>query len=92
MSRPASLDPSTQMYVQLRAASARAGVPVTPSLTPEGLLEQLRETNSGAAKPAERIVDLYQRSRFGGESIGDSDVRTMREALASTRRILKAKP
>lgn len=87
-----SLDPSTQMYVQLRAASARAGVPVTPSLTPEGLLEQLRETNAGAAKPAERIVDLYQRSRFGGESIGDSDVRTMREALASTRRILKAKP
>ncbi|MEM7416948.1 MAG: transglutaminaseTgpA domain-containing protein [Gemmatimonadota bacterium] len=87
-----SLDPSTQMYVQLRAASARAGLAVTPSVTPAVLLKRIREAHGSAALPAEKVVDLYLRSRFGGESLGDSDIRLMREALESTRRTLKAKP
>lgn len=87
-----SLDPSTQMYVQLRALSARAGLPVSPSTTPDVLLEEIDRAYAAAAIPARHVVDLYLRSRFGGESLGDPEVRRMRDALESTRKIFRAKP
>jgi transglutaminase-like putative cysteine protease len=85
-------DPSTQMYLQLRSSSARAGLAVPPGLTPLALVERIRTERGPAGAPAGRVVDLYLRARYGGEPLGDSDMREMREALAAARRRLKASP
>ncbi len=87
-----TFDPSTQMYLKLRTATARAGLHVSPGLTPLALLDRIRGDRSGAAHPAGRVVDLYLRARYGKEAFGDSDLREMREALAAARRTLKARP
>jgi hypothetical protein len=36
-------------------------------------------------------VDLYLRSRYGGQLLGESELREMREALGAARRTLKAR-
>jgi len=84
-----AFDPSTQMYLHLRTASARAGLAVTPGMTPLALLNHIRHERSAAGRPSERVVDLYLRARYGKEALGDSDLREMREALLAARRTLK---
>ena len=88
----ATFAPATHMYVQLREACTRAGLGVAPGLTPLALVERVREERSGAGRAAERVVDLYLRARYGNETLGDSDLREMREALGVARRTLKARP
>jgi hypothetical protein len=83
--------PTTAMYLQLRAACARAGLAVAPGLTPLALAQRVRRERAPAARPTERVVDLYLRARYGGEALGDSDLREMREALKATRRLLQGK-
>jgi transglutaminase-like putative cysteine protease len=82
-------DPSTRMYVNLRAASASAGIGVGPGTTPLGLVKRIRAERSAAGRPAERVVDLYLRARYGNEALGDSDLREMGEALKAARRTLR---
>lgn len=88
----AAFDPSTQMYLQLRAASTRAGVGVSPGLTPLALVERIRQERSTTARAAERLVDLYLRARYGSEELGESDLREMRAALKAARRTLRTRP
>jgi protein-glutamine gamma-glutamyltransferase len=82
---------STAMYLQLRAACARSGLGVAPGLTPLALVERVRAERAGAARPAERVVDLYLRARYGHERLGDSELREMREALGVARRVLRVR-
>jgi hypothetical protein len=82
---------STAMYLQLRAACARSGLGVAPGLTPLALVERVRRERGGAARPAERVVDLYLRARYGRERLGESELREMREALGAARRVLRAR-
>ena len=82
--------PSTQMYLQLRASCARAGLGVARGTTPLALLASIGETRSSAARPAERVVDLYLRARYGGRPLRDSELREMREALGAARRLLRS--
>ena len=82
--------PPTRMYLQLRAACARAGLGVAPGLTPLALVDRVRAARAPAARASERVVDLYLRARYGGEPLGDSDLREMRQALAAARRMLRA--
>jgi hypothetical protein len=86
-----TFDPSTRMYLQLRAASSRAGLGITPGLTPLALVSRIREKRSTAGAAAERVVDLYLRDRYGNQALGDSDVHEMQEALRAARRTLRAK-
>ena len=79
------------MYVQLRDACSRAGLGVTPGTTPLALLDRVSRTRATAARPAERVVDLYLRARYGREPLGESELREMREALGAARRTLKAR-
>ena len=83
--------PPTRMYLQLRAACVRAGLGVAPGLTPLALVERVRTVRAPAARASERVVDLYLRARYGRESLGDSDLREMRQALAVARRTLRAR-
>lgn len=82
-------DAVTRMYVQLRSGAARAGVPVGPGVTPLALVRRIRTEVSGAGEPSERVVDLYLRSRYGSEELGESELREMREALGAARRLLR---
>jgi transglutaminase-like putative cysteine protease len=86
-----TLVPSTSMYLKLRAASSRAGLGVTPGLTPLALVKRIRSSRAPAGSPAERVVDLYLRARYGREVLGDSELREMREALGAARRMLKGR-
>jgi len=81
--------PATRMYLELRASCAGAGLGVLRGTTPLGLLQRIGAARAGAARPAERVVDLYLRARYGGESLGDSELREMREALGAARRVLR---
>lgn len=84
-------DPSTRMYLQLRTATDRAGVVVSPGVTPLALVRRIRAERAGAGGPASRVVDLYLRARYGGAQLGESELREMREALGAARRLLKWK-
>ncbi|MGE0159631.1 MAG: DUF3488 and DUF4129 domain-containing transglutaminase family protein [Gemmatimonadales bacterium] len=83
--------PTTALYLQLRAACARAGLTVAPGLTPLALARQVRRERSAAGAAAERVVDLYLRARYGGEELGEWELREMREALGATRRLLRVR-
>lgn len=83
---PAS--PATRIYLKLRHSVARAGFSVSPGLTPLALVERVRAGRHPATHAAERVVDLYLRARYGGEALGESEMREMREALAAARRTL----
>jgi len=79
---------ATRIYLQLRAACTRAGLEVLRGTTPLALVERVREARGVAARPAERVVDLYLRARYGGLPLGDSEMREMREALGAARKLL----
>ena len=84
--------PATHMYVQLRRTCSHAGLGITPGLTPLALVDRVRAERSGAGRAAERVVDLYLRARYGNETLGESELREMREALGAARKTLKARP
>ena len=83
--------PATRAYLQLREACARAELGVTPGLTPLALVTRVRERRTTAARAAERVVDLYLRARYGGEKLGESELREMSAALGDARKTLRAK-
>ncbi len=84
------LPPATRMYMMLRQHCARAGLGVSPGLTPLALVERIRERRAAAGGAAERVVDLYLRARYGHELLDESELREMREALGAARRMLRA--
>ena len=43
------------------------------------------------ARAVERVVDLYLRARYGGQPLGKSERRELREALAVARRTLRTR-
>jgi MYXO-CTERM domain-containing protein len=88
--RHRSLPPATRMYMMLRQHCARAGLGVSPGLTPLALVERVRKRGTSAGRAAERVVDLYLRARYGHEALGESELREMREALGAARRTLRA--
>jgi transglutaminase-like putative cysteine protease len=87
-----AITPATRAYLQLREACVRAGVGVTPGLTPLALVKLVQERRVTAGRATERIVDLYLRARYGQETLGESELREMSEALGVARKTLRAKP
>jgi transglutaminase-like putative cysteine protease len=82
-------DPWTRTYLGLRNATARAGLAVGPGVTPLALLDRIRSEREPAGGPAGRVVDLYLRARYGRETLGEAEMREMRQALAAARRLLR---
>lgn len=83
------LPPESRAYLALRASCLRAGLEVTPGVTPLALVHRVRLGRADAARAAERVVDLYLRARYGGHRLGESELRELREALTVARRSLK---
>ncbi|MDA0311895.1 MAG: DUF4129 domain-containing protein, partial [Gemmatimonadetes bacterium] len=70
---------------------ARAGLAITPGLTPLALVARVRIERAAAGRAAERVVDLYLRARYGHEALGESDLREMTEALGAARKLLRVR-
>jgi len=83
--------PPTRAYLQLRESALRAGLGVSPGMTPLALVERVRDRKAIAGRAAERVVDLYLRARYGNETLGESDLREMSEALGVARKTLRAR-
>lgn len=81
--------PAARAYLSLRHACTRAGLGITPGVTPSGLLLRVRSLQPAAAESAERVVETYLRSRWGGERLGESDAREIKGALARARAALR---
>jgi len=79
----------SRIYVKLRTSCVRAGLRVPPGLTPLALLERIASERREAMDPSRKVVDLYLRSRYGGETLGEAEHREMRDALAAARRTLR---
>jgi hypothetical protein len=60
-------------------------------MTPLALVERVRDRKAIAGRAAERVVDLYLRARYGNETLGESDLREMSEALGVARKTLRAR-
>ncbi len=85
------LPPATRMYMMLRRHCARAGLGVSPGLTPLALVDRVHEWRASAGRPAERVVDLYLRARYGHEQLGESELKEMHQALGAARRTLRVR-
>ena len=80
---------ATHAYRRLRRGLAAAGLPVAEATGPLALARAASALRPAAA-PAGRIVGLYVRESFGGESLGEGERRQLREALREARRGLRA--
>ena len=79
------------MYLSLRESCERAGIPMAPGVTPLVLLTRIQEGCAAAVGPAERVIDLYLRARYGRRVLGESELREMSQALGAARKILRVK-
>jgi hypothetical protein len=86
----AETPPATRMYLQLRDSCERAGLAVTPGLTPLALVSEVQSQRAPAAHPTGRVVDLYLRARYAGTALGESELGEMRQALAAAKKLLRA--
>lgn len=81
----------SRAYVKLRRAYERAGYDVRGNDAPMRFVHRLRAADAPGHEAARRAVDLYLRSRFGGEDIGADGARNLREASAEALRALRAR-
>jgi hypothetical protein len=88
---PGKVPPTTRMYLQLRDSCERAGLKVSPGLTPLALVKRVEVHRASAAHPTERVVDLYLRARYAGRELGESELNEMQQALGAARKLLRAR-
>ena len=82
--------PATTIYLRLRSASSKAGLEVGPGTTPLALVERIRSKKSTAVRPAERVVNLYLRARYGKEDLDQSELHEMNEAFGIASKRMRA--
>lgn len=83
--------PLARGYLRLRRLYARSRVLSGPEARgPLAFMHSLERADAPGLEPAGRVVDLYVRSRFAGETLGDDAVREQARALRHARRALRA--
>ena len=82
--------PETRLYLKLRESCRRAGLVPGDGLAPLTLVDELARRRHPAYRPAHSLVTTYLRSRFGGQTLDDSDQEEMRTALTAVRRALRS--
>ncbi len=86
---PRGAKSETRLYLALRESCRTAGIVRGQAVAPLTLVEELRSRGHPAYRPAQSLVSIYLRSRFGGQTLDDSDHRDMRNALAAVRRAIR---
>lgn len=88
--RIADIAPESRVYMRLRKSYAKAGYPTRPHDAPMTFVERLETAHAPGAEHVRRAVQLYLRSRFGGEDIGEEGKTELRAAADAARRALRA--
>ena len=77
------------MYLSLRDDAERAGLSAGRGETPRALVEEFRRRRHPGAGPAGRMVDLYLRARFAGNTLSNRERQEMVEALGAAKKSLR---
>ena len=77
-------------YRRLLREARRAGIVGTGPVGPQGLLRSIAEARPAAAAAAERAVEAYARTRFGGALLTTDQLREFRRDLRTARRAIRA--
>ncbi len=80
---------ATVAYARLRHRLEGGEAPVAPSLGPRALGRLVGRRFPPAAAPAAELIGLYLRESFGGESLGETELRRARELLDAALRELR---
>lgn len=80
----------SRAYLKLRRAYSKAGFAVPPNAPPMAFVSALDTSAAPGREHARRAVELYLRSRFGGQDIGEAGKQEMRESVDAARRALRA--
>ncbi|GMR13395.1 MAG: hypothetical protein BMS9Abin29_1603 [Gemmatimonadota bacterium] len=81
--------PETKMYLSLRNNAERSGLEVGRGGTPRALVEEFRRRRHPGAGAAGRVVDLYLRARFAGNTLSDAERYDMVAALRAAKKSLR---
>ena len=90
--RRRGLSTTTRLYLRLRAAAGRAGVPARRLHSPLSLVAYLDEAGHPGAPPARTLVESYLEDRFSGSHLDEPGRRKMKSALRAARRAFRATP
>jgi len=77
------------LYLQFRESCNRAGFRADAGVAPLLLLEELARVRHPAHTRAQRLVDYYLRSRFGGQELDALQQQEMKRDLSNARRALR---
>jgi hypothetical protein len=80
-----------RIFLKLRNAGRRAGMPPSALHSPLALVRHLEGTRHPAAPAARKVVDDYVRARFSGVLMREEEERDMREALRAATLLLRKK-
>lgn len=76
------------LYREFLASVARAGFERRPSTTPNELARDVNAARPTASSSISTVTELYVRTRYGEERLGDTELSRMREAVQQARRDL----
>lgn len=79
--RTQELGAESRVYLRVRRIYEKAGYDVRAADPPLQFVKRLERSNAPAHEAARRTVDLYLRSRFGGEDIGEEGRQEIRRSL-----------
>ena len=87
--KPVASSSSARLFLQLREAGRRAGIPPDALHSPLSLVRHMESARHPGARSARAVVDAYLRDRFSGTGIGQAGLRRMRVALTTAKRALR---
>jgi len=87
--KPVASSSSARLFLQLREAGRRAGIPPDALHSPLSLVRHMESARHPGAGSARAVVDAYLRDRFSGTGIGQAGLRRMKVALTTAKRALR---
>jgi hypothetical protein len=82
----------TRLFLRLREAGRRAGVPTEALYSPLSLTRHLKAVEHPGASSARAVVDGYLQARFSGEELEGARQEAMGQALRRARESLRTAP
>lgn len=72
---------ATRAYRRLKSRLSRSGPVLPESVPPLAVRREAELRYPAAAEPAGRVIDFYLRESFGGQTLEDEELETLKEAL-----------
>ena len=90
--RRASIPEATRLFLRLKGAGGRRGIPKRVLHSPLALTRHLERAQHPAAPWARKVVEGYLENRFSGSPLTEDSLEGMRSALGEARRALRSAP